>query len=34
MAFFGRNQELEILHSLAGNPLPVATITGRRKLVS
>jgi AAA+ ATPase superfamily predicted ATPase len=32
MAFFGRKEELEILHSLAGNPLAVATITGRRRI--
>lgn len=32
MAFFGRKEELEILRALAGNPLAVATITGRRRI--
>lgn len=32
MAFFGREEELNILQGLARNPLAVATITGRRRV--
>src|SRR5579862_1520554 len=32
MAFFGRKEELQILHELMHSPLAVATITGRRRI--